>query len=181
MDQWLSNLSPFETYLIAVPAIMLGSILFLGGIILLGPKQELRRNAGSNQEGSRESRNRTQRPRANGARYGKGIEVAPTEADVPMTHAYGRRTRAGRNIMNPKMLTIAIFLLGIPSIGFAQSEGSLPEQQASPATPEYPDNKGAMPEKDAPSSGDQGASGDYDGTPDEGGGGDEDSGDGGDE
>jgi hypothetical protein len=35
MDQWLSNLSPFETYLIAMPAIMLGSILFLGGIILL--------------------------------------------------------------------------------------------------------------------------------------------------
>jgi asparagine N-glycosylation enzyme membrane subunit Stt3 len=35
MVQWLSNLSPFETYLIAVPAIMLGSILFLGGIILL--------------------------------------------------------------------------------------------------------------------------------------------------
>jgi hypothetical protein len=35
MDQWLSNLSPFETYPIAVPAIMLGSILFLGGIILL--------------------------------------------------------------------------------------------------------------------------------------------------
>jgi hypothetical protein len=35
MDQWLSNLSPFETYLIAVPAIMLGSILSLGGIILL--------------------------------------------------------------------------------------------------------------------------------------------------
>ena len=35
MDQWLSNLSPFETYLLVVPAIMLGSILFLGGIILL--------------------------------------------------------------------------------------------------------------------------------------------------
>jgi hypothetical protein len=35
MDKWLSNLSPFEAYLIAVPAIMLGSILFLGGIILL--------------------------------------------------------------------------------------------------------------------------------------------------
>ena len=35
MDQWLSNLSPFETYLIAVPAIILGSILFLVGIILL--------------------------------------------------------------------------------------------------------------------------------------------------
>jgi len=35
MDEWISNLSPFETYLIAVPAIMLGSILFLGGIILL--------------------------------------------------------------------------------------------------------------------------------------------------
>ena len=27
--------SPFETYLIAMPAIMLASILFLGGIILL--------------------------------------------------------------------------------------------------------------------------------------------------
>jgi hypothetical protein len=38
---WLSNLSPFETYLIAIPAIMLGSILFLGGIILLlEPKNE---------------------------------------------------------------------------------------------------------------------------------------------
>ena len=35
MGEWLSNLSPFETFLIAVPAIMLGSILFLGGIILL--------------------------------------------------------------------------------------------------------------------------------------------------
>jgi hypothetical protein len=35
MDQWLSNLSPFETHLIAIPAVMLGAILFLGGIILL--------------------------------------------------------------------------------------------------------------------------------------------------
>ena len=35
MAQWLSDLSPFETYLIAMPAIMFGSILFLGGIILL--------------------------------------------------------------------------------------------------------------------------------------------------
>jgi hypothetical protein len=35
LGEWLSNLSPLETYLIAVPAIMLGSILFLGGIILL--------------------------------------------------------------------------------------------------------------------------------------------------
>jgi hypothetical protein len=35
MDQWLSNLSPFEIYLIAAPAIMLGAILFLGGTILL--------------------------------------------------------------------------------------------------------------------------------------------------
>jgi hypothetical protein len=35
MDQWVSNLSPFEVYLIAAPAIMLGAILFLGGIILL--------------------------------------------------------------------------------------------------------------------------------------------------
>ena len=35
MDQWVSNLSPFEVYLIAAPAIRLGAILFLGGIILL--------------------------------------------------------------------------------------------------------------------------------------------------
>jgi hypothetical protein len=35
MGQSLSNLSSFEMYLIAIPAIMLGSILFLGGIILL--------------------------------------------------------------------------------------------------------------------------------------------------
>jgi hypothetical protein len=35
MDQWLSNFSPFETYLIAAPAIMLGAIIFLGGIILM--------------------------------------------------------------------------------------------------------------------------------------------------
>jgi hypothetical protein len=35
MDQLLSNLSSFEMYLIAIPAIMLGGILFLGGIILL--------------------------------------------------------------------------------------------------------------------------------------------------
>ena len=35
LGEWLSNLSPFETYLIAVPAVMLGSILFLSGIILL--------------------------------------------------------------------------------------------------------------------------------------------------
>jgi hypothetical protein len=32
---WLSNLSPFETYLVALPAVMFGSILFLPGIILL--------------------------------------------------------------------------------------------------------------------------------------------------
>ena len=31
----LSDLSPFETYLVCIPAIMLGSILLLGGIILL--------------------------------------------------------------------------------------------------------------------------------------------------
>jgi hypothetical protein len=87
------------------------------------------------------------------------------------------------NNMNPKMLTIAIFLLQIPSIAFAQSDESLPndgaEQQTNPETPEYPD-RGAIPEKDAPSSGDEG-SGDYDGTPDEGGKGDEDGGDGGDD
>ena len=35
MDQWLSNLSPWATYLIAASAIMLGAIFLLGGIILL--------------------------------------------------------------------------------------------------------------------------------------------------
>jgi hypothetical protein len=35
MGQWLSNLAPWEIYLIAAPSIMLGAILLLGGIILL--------------------------------------------------------------------------------------------------------------------------------------------------
>ena len=35
MDQWLSNLPPYEIYLIAVPAVMLGAVLLVGGIILL--------------------------------------------------------------------------------------------------------------------------------------------------
>lgn len=35
MTQLLSNVSSFEMYLFAIPAIMLGSILFLGGLILL--------------------------------------------------------------------------------------------------------------------------------------------------
>ena len=35
MIQSLSNFSSFEMYLLAIPAIMLGSILFLGGIVLL--------------------------------------------------------------------------------------------------------------------------------------------------
>ena len=34
-EMWLSDLSPFETYLVALPAVMFGSILFLAGIILL--------------------------------------------------------------------------------------------------------------------------------------------------
>ena len=34
MDQWLSNLSPLATYLIAAAAIMLGAIFLIGGIIL---------------------------------------------------------------------------------------------------------------------------------------------------
>jgi len=41
MDQWVSNLSPFEVDLIAAPAIMLGAILFLGGkILLLEPRNK---------------------------------------------------------------------------------------------------------------------------------------------
>ncbi|HET7851436.1 MAG TPA: hypothetical protein VFK91_01660 [Methyloceanibacter sp.] len=35
MTHWLLNLPPLESYLVAVPAIMLGAILFLGGVILL--------------------------------------------------------------------------------------------------------------------------------------------------
>jgi len=44
------NLSPFEVYLIAAPAIMLGAILFVGGIIRLlePPKDQRRRDAGNN-------------------------------------------------------------------------------------------------------------------------------------
>jgi|KBSSwiStaDraftv2_1062776.scaffolds.fasta_scaffold321627_2 predicted phage tail protein len=50
MNQWLSNLSTFEVYLIAAPLIMLGAILLLGGIIRLlePPKDQRRRDAGSN-------------------------------------------------------------------------------------------------------------------------------------
>ena len=41
MIQSLSNFSSFEMYLFAIPAIMLGSILFLGGIVfLLEPRNE---------------------------------------------------------------------------------------------------------------------------------------------
>ena len=35
MGQWLSNLAPWEIYLIAAPSVMLGAILLVGGIILL--------------------------------------------------------------------------------------------------------------------------------------------------
>jgi hypothetical protein len=35
MNQWLQNLPAFETYLIAIPAILVGSILLIGGIVLL--------------------------------------------------------------------------------------------------------------------------------------------------
>jgi len=40
MIQSLSNFSSFEMYLFAIPAIMLGSILFLGGIVLLLDKSD---------------------------------------------------------------------------------------------------------------------------------------------
>jgi hypothetical protein len=35
MNQWLLNLPPFESYLIAIPAIMVGSVLLVGAIVLL--------------------------------------------------------------------------------------------------------------------------------------------------
>ena len=35
MGQWLSNLAPWEIYLIAAPSVMLGAILLVGGILLL--------------------------------------------------------------------------------------------------------------------------------------------------
>ena len=40
MIRSLSNFSSFEMYLFAIPAIMLGSILFLGGIVLLLDKSD---------------------------------------------------------------------------------------------------------------------------------------------
>jgi hypothetical protein len=33
MIQWLTNLPPYETYLIAVPSIMLGSVLLVWAIV----------------------------------------------------------------------------------------------------------------------------------------------------
>jgi hypothetical protein len=48
MNQWLLNLPLLESYLIAIPAIMAGSILLLGGIVLLiEPRHE---NGGSRSE-----------------------------------------------------------------------------------------------------------------------------------
>ena len=45
MKQWLLNMPVLESYLIAIPAIMVGSILLLGGIVLLlEPRHE---NGGS--------------------------------------------------------------------------------------------------------------------------------------
>ena len=41
MDQWLSNLSPWATYLIAASAIMLGAIFLCGGIILLLERRKM--------------------------------------------------------------------------------------------------------------------------------------------
>jgi hypothetical protein len=82
------------------------------------------------------------------------------------------------------MLTIAIILLGTPSIAFSQSDELLPNEVGQqPATPEAPEApaQGALPENDTPGSGEEGASRDYDGTADEGGGGDEAGADGGDE
>ena len=41
MDEWLSNLSPWATYLIAASAIMLGAIFLCGGIILLLERRKM--------------------------------------------------------------------------------------------------------------------------------------------
>ena len=35
MNHWLLSLPPLESYLIAIPAIMVGSILLVGAIVLL--------------------------------------------------------------------------------------------------------------------------------------------------
>lgn len=48
MNQWLLNMPVIDSYLIAIPAIMVGSILLLGGIVLLfEPRHE---NGGSRSE-----------------------------------------------------------------------------------------------------------------------------------
>ena len=44
---WLLNLPPFEGYLIAIPAIMVGSILLVGAIVLLFELSAQRRRATS--------------------------------------------------------------------------------------------------------------------------------------
>ena len=66
MDQWLSNLSPFETYLIAVPAIMLDSILFLGGIILLLESETLAAIGKALEEAAKLNNDERQRSRQKG-------------------------------------------------------------------------------------------------------------------
>ena len=41
MGQWLSNLAPWEIYLIAAPSVMLGAILLVDGILpLLAPRNK---------------------------------------------------------------------------------------------------------------------------------------------
>lgn len=46
MNQWLLNLPAYESYLIAIPAIMVGSVLLVGAIVLLfEPHDESERDA----------------------------------------------------------------------------------------------------------------------------------------
>ena len=86
MGEWLSNLSPFETFLIAVPAIMLGSILFLGGIILL--LEPRNKDDAETLAAIRKALERASDEFANGKRPGMGMG-AQTEADASRACVYG--------------------------------------------------------------------------------------------
>ena len=47
MNQWLLNLPAYESYLIAIPAIMVGSVLLVGAIVLLFEPHDARETPGT--------------------------------------------------------------------------------------------------------------------------------------
>ena len=90
MDQLLSNLSTFEMSLIAIPAIMLGGILFLGGIILL--LEPRNKNDAETLAAIREALERAGDEFAND-RPGGGVGEKVASADTVLTREWVRGSR----------------------------------------------------------------------------------------